>query len=336
MFLNESIPRFFRGGARRMSQAVGGADRFAVCAHTRPDGDAAGSLAAAAHILKSLGKRFFLYSASGLPHTLNFFPMPAKLCRGLAEAPFEPRCLLALDCSEASRLDPEMAGLWQGGIECINIDHHLGSPGLGNSGCWIEPSAAATAQLMAYVALSAGIALEGNLAESVALGLVTDTGGFCHGNTSADVFTLCALLERGGCSIAELRESLSRGMSLDSFHLWGRLMERVRLEDNGLVAFCLARLSDFTGCGCGREDLEGFVERMRGIASAQVAALLCEERAGACKFSLRSHGDVDVRSMAASLGGGGHFNAAGGTLEMLPGDAEKKLLAAIRVGLASR
>lgn len=336
MSLNESIPPIFAEGARRTALATEGPDFFVVCAHTRPDGDAAGSLAAAAHILKNLDKRFFLYSATGLPHTLEFFPMPAKICRSLGDAPFEPRCMLALDCSEASRLDREMSGLLQAGIDCINIDHHLGSPGLGNLGNWIEPAAAATAQLMAYLALSAGSALVGNLAESVALGLVTDTGGFCHGNTSADVFSLCALLERGGCSIPELREQLSSGMSLDSFHLWGSLMLRTRLEDEGRVAFCVARRADFIKCGCGREDLEGFVERMRSIAHARVAAFLCEERGKVCKFSLRSHGNVDVRSIAASLGGGGHFNAAGGTLEMPPDEAEKILLEAISRGLSAQ
>lgn len=336
MSLNDSIPLFFAEGARRMALAIEGPDCFVACAHTRPDGDAAGSLAAAAHILKNLGKRFFLYSASGLPHTLDFFPMPAKVWRSLAEAPFEPECMLALDCSEVSRLDGEMASLVQGGIDCINIDHHLGSTGFGNLGNWIEPAAAATAQLMAYLAISAGTSLAGNLGESIALGLVTDTGGFCHGNTSADVFSLCALLEREGCSIPELREQLSRGMSLGSFHLWGSLMQRTRLMDNGRVAFCLARLADFIKCGCSREDLEGFVERMRSIARARVAALLCEERGGVCKFSLRSHGLVDVRAMAAGLGGGGHFNAAGGTLKMAPEEAEKILLEAISQGLAAQ
>ena len=66
----ELIPAHFRDGACRMAAALRDVDRILVSGHVNPDGDAVGSLAAAGHILRSLGKEFILYSSTGLPQYL--------------------------------------------------------------------------------------------------------------------------------------------------------------------------------------------------------------------------------------------------------------------------
>ena len=58
------------------------------------------------------------------------------------------------------------------------------------------------------------------------------------------------------------------------------------------------------------------LEHLRRLHGVKIAAMLREDSPQLCKFSLRSYGDLDVRSIAADLDGGGHFNAAGGTLRM--------------------
>ena len=55
--------------------------------------------------------------------------------------------------------------------------------------------------LAAYVALALGVPPTGDFAQAIMLGLVTDTGGFLHGNTSADVLKLTALLVENGCDL---------------------------------------------------------------------------------------------------------------------------------------
>jgi phosphoesterase RecJ-like protein len=60
----------------------------------------------------------------------------------------------------------------------------------------------------------------------------------------------------------------------------------------------------------------------------QVAVSLREEEKG-IKFSLRSKGSVNVQAVAAHFGGGGHRNAAGGTLEMDMDQAKATMLRAV-------
>lgn len=309
----EIIPQRFRDGAHRMALALQDMDQVVVAAHVNPDGDAAGAVAAAGHILRAMGKEFMLYAQPSLPGYLDFFRMPGVVHTTLEHPPFTPRCAVLLDCGEPQRLGQELAARLPQ-LKSLNIDHHLGGDGMGSTANWVEPEAAATAQLMAYVALAAGLPLRGDLATAIALGVITDTGGFSHGNTSADVFYLSAHMVEQGCDIAQLREQLENTWSRGRLKLWGQLMQRAQLEREGAVGFCAVQLEDLRKCGALKEDLEGFVEQLRRLRGVHVAALLREDAPACCKFSLRSYGAVDVRAAAARLGGGGHRNAAGGTL----------------------
>jgi phosphoesterase RecJ-like protein len=63
------------------------------------------------------------------------------------------------------------------------------------------------------------------------------------------------------------------------------------------------------------EDCEGIVNYAVGISGVDAAAFLRELPEGRIRLSLRSKGRIDVAAIAASLGGGGHENAAGVTLD---------------------
>lgn len=322
------VPARFRDGAARMAQALARTDKIIVAGHVAPDGDAVGSLAAAGHVLRAMGKEFFLYARPDVPQYLRFLPFPGVVRTTLEHPPFIPQAALLLDCGEASRLGEELAERLPS-LESLNIDHHLGGSGMGNKANWVEPEAAATAQLMAYVTHMAGLPLAGDVATCLALGIITDTGGFCHGNTDSDVLALAAHLAANGCDISLLRHKLENDWSLGRMRLWGELMSRIRLEYGGSVAFCPVFLKDMQVFQALREDLEGFAEQMRRLRGVSVAVFLREDAPGLCKFSLRSYGATDVRAVAALLGGGGHRNAAGGTLHMGMEEAQTTLLAAV-------
>ena len=328
MWPTELIPEAWRAPAARMAAALPQMDRVIVSGHVNPDGDALGSVAATGCLLRALGKEFVLYSKSGVPPYLSFLPLPGSLHDSVQRLPFRPAAAVLLDCGEPHRLGDELEKALPP-LDSVNIDHHLGSEGMGSRDNWIEPQAAATAQLVAYVAISAGLPLEGPLGQAIALGLVTDTGGFAHGNTSAAVLHLAAHLVDRGCDIALLRQHLDNGWSMGRMRLWARLMERIQLFAGGTLAFCAVRLNDLQSCSATKEDLEGFVEQMRRLAGVRAAALLREDAPGIHKFSLRSFGATDVRAAAAALGGGGHRNAAGGTLRMEAEQAAEALIKAV-------
>lgn len=325
----EQIPGNFLAGANAAAAAISDFDKTLVAAHVNLDGDALGSLVACGWILRALDREFVLYSSSGVPRYLEFLNIPGPVYGTLAELPFEPESAIYLDCSDVARLGSELAACAHN-YPSVNIDHHIGGRGLGSLVNYIDPTAAATAQLVAYVAMALKLPLKGPLAEAVALGLMTDTGGFCHGNTTADVFSLCAILVSNGCPLTWLREQLQSSWSLNRLRFWGELFERVRLEYEGQIAWCSVTPGDLIKFHCTVDDLEGLVERFRTVRGVKVAALLREESQNRTKFSLRSLNSIDVRQIAAMFGGGGHKNAAGGIIEAPLSEARGLLIEVIR------
>jgi len=304
-------------------------DNILAAAHASPDGDAIGATAATGWLLQSLGKRFALYNASGLPASYAWVTLPQPLIASLEGLPFTPELLVALDCGDAHRLGPDLAHLLAT-LPSINLDHHPDNPHFGSQGNWVAPDMAATGQLVAEVARAAGVPLSGGLAEGVCLSLVSDTGSFAFGNVSAAVFRLMAELVDNGLDFAGLHERMDTQWSLARSCLWGRLMGKVKILHGGRLLLCVIRREDMDACAAAVDDLEGFVELLRRHRGAKLAATLREDAPDRCKLSLRSFGDVDTRALALHFGGGGHQNAAGATLHEPVDSALERVIALAR------
>ena len=323
------FPQHFMEQAHAVLEQLRQHDRFIVCAHASPDGDAVGSTAIMGYILKALGKQVILYNASGLPDYLRWLPQPCYWHTHLSPLPFSPEVAIVLDCGEAHRTGEDMAASLAAGLPCINIDHHRGNPLFGTLANWVDHNFAATAQPLAYLAQAAGIALTGGLAKNLGLALITDTGGFAHGNTNVHVLALTTHLVGLGLDITALREQLDHQWSLGRMRLWGRLMGSVATRRRDTIAFIAIPYALFQETGASKEDLEGFVDIMRRLKGVKATIMLREDKPNLCKFSLRSAGDIDVRAAAMSLHGGGHKNAAGGTIKLPLQEAAEAVLQAV-------
>lgn len=322
----ESIGTVAKAG--EMASILHRHDDIVIVAHGSPDGDAIGATGAMAYLVRALGKRFAIYNATGVPDYLRWAPLPGAVITTPGDLPFTPGLVVVLDCGDLWRIGRELSAVFSN-YPSINIDHHLGNPNFASLANWVDPDMAATGQMVAAVADAAGIPLRGGLAVCIYLSLVSDTGSFTHGNTSAAVFQLAARLVADGLDASAVRERLDNQWSLAKSKLWGRLLQTLTLEHDGQTAICSVTLAEITAQGAVREDLEGFAEQMRRIKGVRVAALVREDAADRCKLSLRSAGRDDVRAVAALFGGGGHLNAAGATIGMPLHAVISKMLDAI-------
>lgn len=337
--LIENVPASFLAGAQAAAGAIAKMDKVLIAAHVNPDGDAVGSMAACGWILKRMGKAFALYSPSRLPTMLDFLQLPAPVYPYLAALPFQPQGAIYVDCSDAGRLGKELEGCFHN-WPTVNIDHHLCERGLGSLANYIETSAAATCQLVAYVACCLNLPLTDNLAKAIATGIITDTGNFTHSNSSAAVFSLCAQLESNGCSLPGIGEALRSDWRLNRMHLWGHLFSEAKQEDR--IAWVYIDAEILRNYGCTGDDVEGFIDWLRRLRGVDVALTLRQVDSGrvntegrsTLKFSLRSKGEINIQRVASQFGGGGHRNASGGVVEGQPREVLEKLLAAIAAVLA--
>ncbi len=310
----------------RIAEVLQGEDDFLIVSHYNPDGDAIGSMAAMAWILTSLGKRFQLYNTSGLPRRFTWLNLPAIIHEEVPRN--KPQWTLVLDCGESNRVGLDLCKRL-GKSRVINIDHHRGNPLFGQLN-WVDPEISSTGEMVAALADRLDVPLSGDLGEAIYLALVSDTGWFSYGNTSASTMELAAEIIRLGLRPDLFTPKLQYNWSAAKVHLLGRVMTGARLYCRGRVGVVSASREDFSQTGATGEDTEGMVDIIRNVHSVDVAVSFREEGPQKVKFSLRSTGDTDIRQVAVRFAGGGHINASGGTINASMESAERQMIRIIR------
>lgn len=304
-------------------------DGFLVASHTNPDGDALGSTAAMGHLLAALGKRFALYNQSGVPEVYDWLPLPGPVhtrvpADGLAWT-------VVMDCGAVHRVGDELAPLLAP-ERTINIDHHLGNPGFGAVN-WVDTTMSSVGEMAARLAHDLGVPLAGPLGEAVYLAMVTDTGSFTFGNTQPRVLSLAAEIISLGLDVEAFNHKLLNNWSRGRLALWSLVLGRAHFTHGGKVGIIRISRADLDAVGATTLDTDNLVNTVRRVRGVQVAVSLREDAPRRIKFSLRSTGETNVQAMAATLGGGGHKNAAGGTVEADMDGAEAAVEAAVAKGL---
>ncbi len=302
-------------------------DNFLVSSHEHPDGDALGSSVALGFLLQRLGRNFRIYNGSGVPEHFSWLPLPAPVYASLHDMDFTPEWVIVCDCGDPFRMGKELLKAVEPKT-IINIDHHVNNPMFGALN-WVDTNMSAVGEMVALLARSMNIPLEGGLGEAVYLAIVSDTGNFSYGNTKPEVLELAAEILRLGLDVEAFNAKYMHQWPFRRLKLWSEVLGEVRLhlEDRvGVVRIPRATLSRH---GAGNEDCDGLVEFVRKVKTVRVSMALREDKDGLVKFSLRSQGKDDVQQVALHFDGGGHRNAAGGSIAGGLDLAESQLLEAI-------
>ncbi|PPK67431.1 DHH family phosphoesterase [Actinokineospora auranticolor] len=283
-------------------------------AHVSPDADALGSALALASVLTARGAavRVAFGFPADVPRSLRGLDREG-LVVPVAEVPAAPPLVVALDCASIERLgalaDRVPATVAAGGRVLV-VDHHVSNTRFGTDHV-IDDTAVATAVLVLDLLDELGAELTPHIAECLYAGLVSDTGSFRRA-TPATHTTAARLIAAGVDPSAVARELMDSHpfawLGLVSGSLSRAQLVPDAADGHGLVVTVVS-LTDLTGLDA--EDADSVVDLLRTVTEAGVAAVAKELAPNRWSVSLRSVGAVDVRAVAASLGGGGHRLAAG-------------------------
>ena len=320
---------------RQIVEAIEQGQRFLLSAHVNPDGDAIGSLVGLVHLLTSLHKDCELViPPPGVPEKFSWlnFGKPgvaymlsdANACRPPSR---EVDAFLVVDCGTKERVQKELQPCLET-YPVLNIDHHPDNTHFGACN-WVDAGKSSVGEMIALLAKDLNIPLNGALAEGIYLAMATDTGFFTYSNTGPETLRITADILENGFDLDRLNRRLQRQSSLNKIHLHGLAMSRAKLYAQGKIGVIRVDRELFERTGTGLEDCEDLVNYIRAIQSVLVAVSLREEN-GEIKFSLRSWGEVDVKSIAAQFNGGGHINASGGKIQAPLEQAEAQLVDAIQ------
>ena len=222
------------------------------------------------------------------------------------------------------RLHPIVEKAFDQATTSVLIDHHKSTDSSIYDLAYLEPTAASTCSMVYELLQDWDIPINQNIAEALYVGLIFDTGGFQHSNTSSAVHQMASELIQTGFDanttyIKVIKEKRPQGWQLQS-HMFAN---STLLEHNMIhTAFITQQTMNELDCNDG--DIEGLVNDLRCTAGVHFAILVIEKDSGEVKVSLRSnptindHCGVDCAAFAQSLSirGGGHARAAGATVRI--------------------
>ncbi len=303
---------------------------FLLTCHANPDGDALGSLLAMAHLLTEMGKTVHVYSADPVPKRLAFLPGCEMVRPDLPQEPCE--WLIIMDCSEAERVSPELVEHhpWK---RSMVIDHHLTERLTGDVN-YVDPSAAATGEMIFRVAQFLGHNISPEFATCAFTAICTDTGSFRFSNTTPQAMAVASRLVEAGAVPSDIAQHVFESQSIGRLRLLGELLGDLELHFDNRVALIEVTSEKMQRWGVTKPELDGIVDFGRSIDGVYVSIQVREVEADVrYKASLRSRFGVSVESVASSFGGGGHKYAAGCELAGTRDDVIGRLLVAVESAL---
>lgn len=308
-------------------EALRRGERFLVCSHARPDGDAVGSMLAMGMLLEQMGKQADLVTADRIPLLYRRLPgaaaiRPARRVYG----PYDAVILLECDGLERARL----RGLEE--FFLINIDHHVSGRAYAHLN-WIEYEAASVGELVHRLVQAAGARVTPEMATCLYTTVLTDTGGFSYGSVRASTFALARDLVLAGADPVRIAQEVCFSTPASKMLLLGAALANLKRE--GRLAWLWITHQDMVRTCAAEEDCEGIVNYALGIAGVEAAVFLRELPDHRIRLSLRGKGRVNVATIAETLGGGGHESAAGCTLEGPLPHALDQILQQLRTAVAA-
>ncbi len=302
----------------RAFQLIDKSNNILLTTHTKPDGDACGSIATLHDTLTAIGKKVKPLFLSPLPKWYAFlFAEKVPVLGGdiqleeLMKGRFgEFELIIIIDTNSYSQLPKFEEYLKQTDKPVLVIDHHVTGDNLGTVEL-VEPKAAASSLIVYDLLKYAKWPVTEKIAHALFLAVASDTGWFQFSNTDSRVFRVCGELMEAGANPAGLYRQLYQNYSQSRFKLMLAMLSTLESHFDGRFATQYLLQKDFERTGASYEDTEDLINECQRISSIEVAALFVELKDGRIRCSLRSKGAVDVCKIAQKFGGGGHKMAAG-------------------------
>jgi phosphoesterase RecJ-like protein len=301
-----------------LQQYIEDADVICCICHKNPDGDAIGSVLGLRAMLTNMypNKSISAHCIDAAPASFAYLDIEnlqsVDTIQTGATIIFVDTA--AVELSGIHTLRPEF---FTAQYTTICIDHHATNSGFCTVNI-IEPKYASTAEILYEIAVKLHWTITPYAATCLETGLLTDTGGFLHSNTTADTYRTAAALLRQKSAHADIIQHVFKTISFNTLRLWGRVLEKISISPAG-AAIAAITSADFASTNTKYSDLSGAIDYVNSIPGMRFSLIL-SERDGAVKGSLRTlRDDVDVAKMAGAFAGGGHSKAAGfsvpGTLQ---------------------
>lgn len=293
-------------------------ERVLLGTHENPDADGLGSLVATGLALLERGRHVAMVAIDEVPGTLGELTGLDRIPR-LGDDTSAHDLALIFDCHRRERLGPGHERLEQA-ERVIAIDHHPLDPrGSDCDALWlVEDAPATTMMIHSLLRELHDVPLGADKASCLYAGLLTDTGGFRHANTTHDALLAAADLVGHGADPAAIADTMLHRRRPEALRLLGEALLATEYRLDGRVALMVIDEDLLARTGATLAETEGLVSYLTSVEGVEVAVMLKQDDGGRWRVSLRSQSAIRVDRIARDFGGGGHHRAAAFSADHTP------------------
>ena len=303
------------------------ANSIVILTHENPDGDAIGSSLAAYIGLKEINKDVEVIIPE-LPRVFSFLPCADEIKKEGTRENYD--LAIALDCASLKMLNG-WAHYFENAKAKVVIDHHSTNTMYGDHN-FVNPDSPACAQVLISMFENFEINISQEMGTCILTGIITDTGGFQYSSVTPETFEFAAELLKRGVNVSDIYKRVMDTKSRANFELRKRTLDRMEFFEDGKIAFTYITMKDLEETNAEPGDHEGIVNEGRSIEGVEVSIFLRETEKG-FKASLRSNDYLNVSDVCMIFGGGGHFHAAGCTIDTSLEQAKERILNQVKNNL---
>lgn len=305
---------------------------FVLCSHSRPDGDAIGSVLALKAILQAVGKKVVVVNEDGVPEHLQFLSGWEDVVVPGGEK-LEAEVFIALDTANKARLGERCLAAAEGIPLWVNLDHHISNEEYGDL-VFVDDGAAAVGEIVYDLAKTLDLPIPDAARDALYVAVSTDTGSFQYANTGVRTHRMVADLVERGVAVGEINSATYHDYPFRRVELLTALLGTLERSPNGRVAWWLLTQEVKDRLQVQPGDSEGLVDVMRAIRGVVACVFFEELPGGDMRISMRSKSDqVNVCEVCAQFGGGGHVMASGARVSGQTDEVMGKVLAALNAAV---
>ena len=313
-----------RNKFNKINELIAQSKNILIVSHRAPDEDAVGSALALKFALKKQGIDSSVFISGYSAKKYRFLPGYNLIDSELNSNDFD--LVFALDYGDVRRLAIDDL-LEQSRPTVITIDHHLGEGANHIGEVKVLEPISSTSEIIYYYLKELGWPIDRDIATCILTGIIGDTGGFIHSNTSYQtLLTVGELLSQGIRINKIIKQILNSNAFVNNSESLGRLLSKAEKHHELDLVYLIINNNDFEKWY--KSDLDNLASAINTVEDCKWALLLVEYEKGKTKGSLRSeeYKGIDVSKIASLFDGGGHKFASGFRVDSEPEKVFRQLI----------
>lgn len=283
-----------------------GSDGYLIYTHANPDGDAIGSAAGLALVLRALGKEAFAFCADAIPEKLSFFPSDGIFLKE------EPDNLSKYKLISVDVAGERVLGNAKNKSFHLSIDHHRVNT-VDCENLLVMSDRIACGEVIYLLMTELEVEMSYDIAVALYGAICSDSGGFRYEAVKPETHIIAAKCLEKGIKHDEIYRKLFEEKTRAQVELIKAAYKNLELLCDGKYAIVSISHEEAEKCGAVDSDFDCINPIPREIKGVWASAVVRMKKDGV-KVSLRSSADIDVSEISGRFGGGGHYHASGFSL----------------------